>query len=67
MVGSPGGNALGKGGWGVYGLSVLHWLTQSLAHDGAGLGTCWGEAKARALVHERSKEQDHACQQLGTA
>ena len=35
----------------MYGMSVLHCLTQSLAHDGAGLGACWGEAKARALVH----------------
>jgi ubiquinone/menaquinone biosynthesis C-methylase UbiE len=36
----------------LYGMSVLHCLTQSLAHDGAGLGACWGEAKARALVQE---------------
>ena len=34
----------------LYGISVLHCLTQSLAHDGAGLGACWGEAKARELV-----------------
>lgn len=36
----------------MYGFSVLHCLTQSLAHDGAGLGACWGEAKARELAHE---------------
>ncbi len=36
----------------LYGISVLHCLTQSLAHDGAGLGACWGEAKARDLVQE---------------
>ena len=34
----------------MYGISVLHCLTQSLAHDGAGLGACWGEAQARQLV-----------------
>ncbi|MEE8304901.1 MAG: class I SAM-dependent methyltransferase [Candidatus Tectomicrobia bacterium] len=36
----------------LYGISVLHCLTQSLAHDGAGLGACWGETKARELVQE---------------
>lgn len=36
----------------MYGFSVLHCLTQSLAHDGAGLGACWGEGKARALAQQ---------------
>ena len=36
----------------MYGISVLHCLTQSLAHDGAGLGACWGPTKARDLALE---------------
>jgi SAM-dependent methyltransferase len=36
----------------MYGFSVLHCLTQSLAHDGAGLGACWGETRARELARE---------------
>lgn len=36
----------------LYGLSVFHCLTQSLAAGGAGLGTCMGEGRARALAAE---------------
>jgi 2-polyprenyl-3-methyl-5-hydroxy-6-metoxy-1,4-benzoquinol methylase len=34
----------------VYSVSTLHCLTVSLAHGGAGLGTAWGEQKARELL-----------------
>jgi 2-polyprenyl-3-methyl-5-hydroxy-6-metoxy-1,4-benzoquinol methylase len=34
----------------VYSVSTLHCLTVSLAHGGAGLGTAWGEQKARDLL-----------------
>ena len=36
----------------VYGVSTLHCLTVSLAQDGAGLGTAFGEQKARELLAE---------------
>ena len=36
----------------LYGVSTLHCMTQSLAHDGAGLGTAWGEEKARDYASE---------------
>ncbi len=32
-----------------YGFSMFHCMTQSLAHDGAGLGACMGPAKTTAL------------------
>lgn len=35
-----------------YGFSVFHCMTQSLAHDGAGLGTCMGPEKTGALMLE---------------
>ena len=35
-----------------YGFSVLHCMTQSLAHGGPGLGTCMGPARARSLMRE---------------
>ena len=36
----------------LYGVSTLHCLTVSLAHDGSGLGTMWGEQLAvRMLAH----------------
>jgi len=36
----------------LYGVSTLHCMTVSLAHGGAGLGTVWGEQRARALLAE---------------
>jgi SAM-dependent methyltransferase len=36
----------------MYGVSVLHCMTVSLAVDGAGLGTAWGEQTARQLLAE---------------
>lgn len=34
----------------LYGISTLHCMTVSLAHDGAGLGTVWGEQLARRML-----------------
>ena len=34
----------------LYGISVMHCMTVSLAHDGAGLGTVWGEQLARRML-----------------
>ncbi len=34
----------------MYGMSVLHCMTVSLAADGAGLGTAWGEQVARRML-----------------
>jgi SAM-dependent methyltransferase len=39
------------GAW-LYGFSVLHCMTVSLAEGGAGLGTAWGEQMARQLLTE---------------
>lgn len=36
----------------VYGTSVLHCMTVSLAEGGAGLGTAWGEQTARRMLQE---------------
>jgi SAM-dependent methyltransferase len=36
----------------IYGISVLHCMTVSLAEGGTGLGTAWGEEKARAMLAE---------------
>jgi SAM-dependent methyltransferase len=36
----------------LYAISTLHCLTISLAHDGAGLGTVWGEQVAREMLHD---------------
>ncbi len=36
----------------MYGMSVLHCMTVSLAENGAGLGTAWGEQLARKLLAE---------------
>jgi SAM-dependent methyltransferase len=36
----------------IYGVSVLHCLTVSLADGGAGLGTAWGEQTARRMLAE---------------
>ncbi len=34
----------------LYGISTLHCMTQSLAHDGAGLGAAWGSEQAEELA-----------------
>jgi hypothetical protein len=34
----------------MYGVSTLHCMTVSLAHGGAGLGTAWGEQRARQML-----------------
>jgi len=36
----------------LYAISTLHCLTISLAHDGAGLGTVWGEQLAREMLRD---------------
>jgi SAM-dependent methyltransferase len=36
----------------IYGMSVLHCMTVSLAEGGAGLGTAWGEQTARRMLGE---------------
>lgn len=36
----------------MYGMSVLHCMTVSLAEGGAGLGTAWGEQLARRMLAE---------------
>lgn len=36
----------------LYAVSTLHCLTISLAHDGAGLGTVWGEQLAREMLRD---------------
>lgn len=36
----------------LYGMSVLHCMTVSLAEGGTGLGTAWGEQKAREMLRE---------------
>ncbi len=36
----------------LYGISTLHCMTVSLALGGEGLGTVWGEQKARELLLE---------------
>ncbi|HZN15319.1 MAG TPA: class I SAM-dependent methyltransferase [Acidimicrobiales bacterium] len=39
-------------GPGLYTISTMHCMTVSLAHGGAGLGTCWGEQIARSMLGE---------------
>lgn len=36
----------------LYGISVLHCMTQSLAQGGVGLGAAWGRQRAKALAEE---------------
>ena len=36
----------------IYGMSVLHCMTVSLAERGTGLGTAWGEQLARRMLKE---------------
>jgi SAM-dependent methyltransferase len=40
----------------MYGMSVLHCMTVSLAEGGAGLGTAWGEQTARRMLTEAGFE-----------
>ncbi|WP_238412029.1 hypothetical protein [Saccharothrix deserti] len=40
----------------LYSFSVLHCMTVSLAHGGAGLGTMWGEQLARRMLAEAGLE-----------
>lgn len=40
-----------------YGVSTLHCMTVSLAEDGAGLGTVWGEELARQMLAEAGFRQ----------
>ena len=35
-----------------YGFSIFHCMTQSLAHGGAGLGTCLGPARTMDLLRD---------------
>jgi len=41
----------------LYGVSTLHCMTVSLALNGEGLGTVWGEQKARELLTEAGFKQ----------
>ena len=41
----------------LYGVSTMHCMTVSLALDGEGLGTVWGEQKARELLTEAGFNQ----------
>lgn len=36
----------------LYTISTMHCMTVSLSQNGAGLGTMWGEEKAREMLHE---------------
>jgi SAM-dependent methyltransferase len=36
----------------LFTVSTMHCMTVSLAHDGEGLGACWGEEKAREFLAE---------------
>ena len=36
----------------LYTISTMHCMTVSLAHDGCGLGTCWGEELALKMFDE---------------
>ena len=36
----------------LYTISTMHCMTVSLAHDGCGLGTCWGEELAVKMLKE---------------
>jgi 2-polyprenyl-3-methyl-5-hydroxy-6-metoxy-1,4-benzoquinol methylase len=40
----------------MYSISVLHCMQVSLAYDGAGLGTCWGEQLARRMLADAGFE-----------
>lgn len=36
----------------LYTFSTMHCMTVSLAQNGQGLGTCWGEQKAQEMLAE---------------
>lgn len=36
----------------LYAISCMHCMTVSLAHDGAGLGTCWGRELAEKMLRD---------------
>jgi hypothetical protein len=36
----------------LYGFSIFHCMTQSLAQGGPGLGTCMGPARTEALLRD---------------
>lgn len=41
----------------LYTISTMHCMTVSLAHDGCGLGTCWGEELALKMFAETGFQQ----------
>jgi 2-polyprenyl-3-methyl-5-hydroxy-6-metoxy-1,4-benzoquinol methylase len=41
----------------IYGISTMHCMTVSLALEGEGLGTAWGEQKALAMLEEAGFKQ----------
>jgi 2-polyprenyl-3-methyl-5-hydroxy-6-metoxy-1,4-benzoquinol methylase len=45
----------------LYGISLLHCMTVSLAQDGAGLGAAWGEQTATTMLHEAGFGQVNVC------
>lgn len=45
-------NNIGARGGFLYGISLLHCLTQNLANDGEGLGAAWGIERQRALLEQ---------------
>jgi ubiquinone/menaquinone biosynthesis C-methylase UbiE len=49
----------------LYSVSTLHCMTVSLALDGEGLGTVWGEQKARELLREAGFADPDMCQVEG--
>jgi SAM-dependent methyltransferase len=46
----------------LYAISTLHCLTISLAHDGAGLGTVWGEQVAREMLRDAGFSRVTVCE-----
>jgi Zn-dependent membrane protease YugP len=44
-------------GTGLYVVSLMHCMTVSLSQHGEGLGTMWGEQKARELLAEAGFDQ----------
>ena len=45
----------------MYGFSLLHCMTVSLAQDGAGLGAAWGEQTAVRMLHEAGFRRVDVC------
>ncbi len=48
----------------LYGISALHCMTQSLAHDGAGLGAAWGRERAEAMATEAGFSSIHRIDEI---